>query len=273
MEKGNGPIYIDQRDIPRQHAAFKVKSWHQRRKFIRNLEIDPHDNRIEIVIGSHFCMGGIRVNKEMATTLPGLFAAGEVMGGVHGGLRLAGYSFTQMIVFGLLAGQHAALYARDHPSFSELPYRDIHKERERVFQFLATKKDALSLAEIKNTLQKIMADQVFVLRDRKGLEAAISSIQGIRGDIQRVSAPNFRRFNLVWMRSIEFGIMAEMAEVIARSALARQESRGFHFRKDFPEQDDDNWLKHTVARRRGDRPDITSEPVALRHLRPEAIHE
>ena len=72
----------------------------KRRRLISKLGIDPLENKIEITIGSHFGMGGIRVNEKTETTIPGLFAAGEVMGGLHGGFRMAGYSFTQMIVFG-----------------------------------------------------------------------------------------------------------------------------------------------------------------------------
>ncbi|MFH1490600.1 MAG: FAD-binding protein, partial [Pseudomonadota bacterium] len=269
MERGNGPIYVDRRDVPRKHSALKVRSWTLRRKLISKLDIDPHDHKIEIIIGSHFGMGGIRVNEKTETTVPGLFAAGEVMGGVHGGLRLAGCSFTQMIVFGFLVGRHAARHALAQKAFMEIPKGEAAEEKGRVFGFLEAKGDALSLAEIKENLQKVMTEHVFVLRDRVGLEKAISSLGGIIEDVPRITAPDFRRFNLEWARGIEFGLMAEIARVIARSALVREESRGFQFRKDFPARNDAEWLKHTIVRKEKGEPLFHTEPVRLTHLKPE----
>ena len=269
MEKGNGPIFVDRRDIPKKESAIKVRSWTLRRKLIDKLDIDPHDHRIEIIIGSHFGMGGIKVNEKTETSLPGLFAAGEVMGGVHGGLRLAGCSFTQMIVFGLLAGRHASLHALSQRAFNDLSKDDVDNEKERVFGFLEKKRDALSLAEIKGELQGIMADHVFVLRDRDGLEKAVADLGNLRQQIPRIAVPGFRRFNLEWARSIEFELMAQIAEVVAQSALVREESRGFHFRRDFPEQNNADWLKHVIVKQQNRQALFTTKPVSLEHLRPE----
>lgn len=263
VEKGNGPIYVDRRNVPQKHGALKVKSWDRRRRFISNLGIDPQENKIEIVIGSHFGMGGIKVDEKTETTIPGLFAAGEVMGGVHGGLRLAGYSFTQMIVFGFEAGKQAARCALEQPDIGSLSAsdRDIDEEKVRIFGFLEEKNDPMSVGELKGKLQQIMEDHVFVFRDRVGLEKGRAAIQAAKDQVSRLSAPGFKRFNLEWARTIEFALMVEMAAVIVESALAREESRGFHFRRDFPLQDDETWLKHTVAKRRGNQLTVASSPV------------
>lgn len=270
IEKGNGPIYVDRRDAPRKHSALKVRSFALRRKWISKLDIDPHDHRIEIIIGSHFGMGGIKVNEKLETSIPGLFAAGEVMGGVHGGLRLAGYSFTQMIVFGFLVGRYAAQHAHSQRAFNDLPKDEVDNEKQRVFGFLETERDALPLSEIKSTLQGVMADHVFMVRDRQGLERAITELGNIRQAIHRISVPEFRRFNLEWARSIEFDLMTQIAEVITRSALAREESRGFHFRRDFPAQNNAEWLKHLVAKQHTYQTAFTTKPVFLQYLQPEA---
>lgn len=270
IEKGNGPLYVDRRGMPRTHSALKVKSWERRRRFISNLGIDPYDNKIRILIGSHFCMGGIRVNDRLETTVPGLFAAGEVMGGVHGGLRLPGYSFTQMIVFGFEAGDYAAQYALGLGGFPKLPDSEIDQERERLYAYLHPKDGGTTLGSLKRELQQTMEDHVFLFRDRSGLEKARSAIRELKDRASRLAPPGFKRFNLDWVRSIEFPLMLQMAELITESALVREESRGFHFRRDFPQRNDQAWLKHTVVRRgRDERPVTETVPVELPHLRPE----
>jgi len=270
MERGNGPIYVDRRGIPRTHSALKVKSWERRRKFIRNLGIDPFENKVSILIGSHFCMGGIRVNDRLETSIPGLFAAGEVMGGVHGGLRLPGYSFTQMIVFGFEAGKHAAQYALGLERSQKLPDWAIEEEKKRLYDYLHQKDGRLTLGALKGELQQIMENHVFVFRERTGLEKAKSEICELRERASRLAVSGFKRFNLEWARAIEFSLMLEMAEIITESALMREESRGFHFRRDFPKRNDKDWLKHTVIRRDSDgRPVTGTIPVELLRLRPE----
>ncbi len=269
IEKGNGPITVDRRDVPRRAPALKVKSWARRRKFISNLGLDPHENKIEIVIGSHFGMGGIKVTENTETTIPGLFAAGEVMGGIHGALRLSGYSFTQMIVFGFQAGKQAARYALEKETMGDFPSEEVERERERVYGFLEEKENPLSLGELKDQLQSVMQDHVFVFREKVGLEKAKQAIMDIKSGMARLSSPGFKRFNLQWARALEFSLMVEMAEVITESALAREESRGFHHRRDFPDQDNDNWLKHIIARRQDGRPILTSLPVDCSRMKPE----
>lgn len=270
IEKGNGPIIVDRRDVPRKAPSLKVKSWDRRRKFISNLGLDPHENEIEIVIGSHFGMGGIKVNEKTETTIPGLFAAGEVMGGVHGALRLAGYSFTQMIVFGFQAGKQAARYALGKETIRNFPREAIERERKKIYEFFEEKENPIGLGQLKSQLQGIMEDHVFVFREKAGLEKARHAITDIKRRIPDLSVPGFKRFNLLWARTIEFTLMLEVAKVIIESALTREESRGFHFRHDFPRQDNENWLKHTLVRRKEGRPLVTSYPVDCSRMKPEA---
>ena len=270
IEKGDSPIYIDQRNMSAGEWALPIKSWERRRRFIKSLGIDPHGNRIELTLGSHFCMGGVRVNAKSETTIPGLYAAGEVMGGVHGGLRLPGYSFAQMIVFGFEAGKQAAIFAEEHLRTGGFTTSDVAIEENRVFGFLETKEDSVSLMGLKKYLQKVMNDHVFVFRDRSGLEMAIDEIRAIKEKALRVSVPGFKRFNLEWVRAIEFSSMVECAEIIAESALFRKESRGCHYRRDFPPKDKEQEPEHTVARFKGGRPKLNSAPVILDRMKPEA---
>lgn len=269
IETGNGPIYIDKRGSERFVPAVKIKSWGRRRTLIQKLNIDPHDNKIEIIIGSHFGMGGVRVNEKTETTLPGLYAAGEIMGGVHGGLRMPGYSFSQMIVFGLEAGKQAAMYAAGLEEEPKAEPGQVEIEKQNVFKFIQTKENPVALVELKKELTRIMDDDVFVFRDKKGLEHACRAIREIKQKVPRLAIPGFKRFNLDWMRAIEFSLMVAVAESIAQSALAREESRGFHCRRDFPDEDNQNWLKHTIARQDAGELKIETLPVELDRLTPE----
>jgi succinate dehydrogenase/fumarate reductase flavoprotein subunit len=269
LEKGNGPIYVDRRDIIPPKSAHKIQVWDRRRKYIKTLDVDPMNHIIEITLGSHFCMGGIYVNEKTETTIPGLFAAGEVMGGVHGGLRLPGYSFTQMIVFGFEAGKQAARYAERDRDEKESSPIEMAREQKKVFHFLEPKHDPASLASLKTRLQRVMEENVFIFRDKRGLEKAIDEIGDIRENITRITVPGFKRFNLEWIRAIEFSSMIEGAEIIARSALFREESRGFHYRRDFENIDNERWLKHTVARFEGGGIKLDSAAVVVDRMKPE----
>ncbi|HJX12960.1 MAG TPA: FAD-binding protein [Dehalococcoidales bacterium] len=270
IEKGNGPFFIDQRNVELRNLRSGIPSWDAKRKLIKRHGIDPRENKIELVIGSHFCMGGIRVNEKTETTLPGLYAAGEVMGGVHGAMRLPGVSLTHMIVFGFEAGKQVVSYARGRQRPARPPADGMEREKRRLYGFLAPKKDPLSAGRLKKRLQQIMQDKVFIFRDGPSLKKAIEEIREIKKELPRVSVPNFKRFNLEWGQAIELSEMLTAAEIIAESALFREESRGAHYRRDFPGRDDARWLKHTSAKLEGGRLRMATAPVVLDRLKPEA---
>jgi succinate dehydrogenase/fumarate reductase flavoprotein subunit len=271
LEKGNGPIYIDQRDLGEPDHPLPIQSWEQRRRAFNSLGINPRQNRIEILLGSHFGMGGIRVNPKTETTLPGLYAAGEVMGGVHGAMRMGGYSLTQMIVFGLEAGGQSAQYALRGGKSGALPLASIEDEKEKLFRFLETGGKRVSVLELKRHLQGVMEDGVSIFRDGIGLKKALGEIRAIKDRASSIGVPSPKRFNLEWMRAIEFSLMVIAAEIITASALAREESRGSHYRRDFPKEDDERWLRHTVAKLEADGVRIDSAPVVIDRLKPAGV--
>ena len=271
LQKGNGPIYVDRRGVTSPDQTLPIKSMKLRRKFIKSLGIDPRENRVEIALGSHFCMGGIKVNERTETTIPGLYAAGEVMGGVHGALRLAGYSFAQMIVFGFQAGKEAAKFAEEgRGALAGSASADVVLEEERALRFLQTRKDVISAGALKKRLQQVMNDYLFVVRDKGGIEKAIDEIRAIKEAVSRVSVPPFKRFNLEWVRAIEFSLMIECAEIIAESALFRKESRGCHYRADFPQWDTEQPPQHTRARLQDGRLTLDRVPVVIDRMKPAA---
>ncbi len=272
MEKGRGPVSIDQRSSTAIDAKLLIKGWEQRRRLIKSLGIDPREHKIDLVLGSHFSMGGVKVNAKTETTLPGLFAPGEIMGAVHGACRLSGYSFSQMIVFGFEAGKHAAEYARRAERPDPLPREQLEVEQEHIRRFMEPKEDPLPVSVLKDRLKQVMERHVFVVRNRDGLLHALRDIQSIEQDIARIQVPRFKRFNLEWVRAIEFPFTVEAARIAAHSALAREESRGFHFRSDFSNEDNVHWLRHTTAQLDGGKLVIGSSPAGLDRMRPEAYH-
>jgi succinate dehydrogenase/fumarate reductase flavoprotein subunit len=122
---------------------------------------------------------------------------------------------------------------------------------------------------LKDRLKQVMERHVFVVRRKEGLIEAIREIDAIERDIPRLQTPGFLRFNLEWMRAIELPFIVEAARIAASSALEREESRGCHYRSDFPQEDNSRWLRHTVARLDEGKLTVGSLPVALNRLRPE----
>ena len=272
IEKGNGPIFIDQQSSTAIDPKLLVKGWEWRRRMIKSLGIDPRDSKIDLILGSHFSMGGVKVNMKTETTLPGLFATGEIMGAVHGACRLSGFSFSQMIVFGFEAGKRAAEYTRRARHAGLLPSDQMERAEEQLHRFMEPKEEPLSVTALKNRLKEVMGRFVFVVRNKEGLMEALREIDAIEEDIARLQVPRFTRFNLEWTRAIEFPFLVEAARIVAHSALYREESRGFHHRSDFPGEDDARWLRHTTARLEGGQLRIGSAPVVLNRMTPEISH-
>lgn len=193
--------------------------------------------RIPVAPTAHFCCGGIEVNEKMETARSGLFAAGEVTGGLHGANRLGDNALSEAIVTGKQAGLSAADYVSRH----NIPRRDASScgviGGEDPSRFAPT----CSPAEAKKRLRKLMWEKVGVLRDKAGLTAALAEIREMKllplgGTAEGLAAV------------LEVNNMLATAEALARSALFREESRGCHYRSDFPEKNDALWLKHTRIR-------------------------
>lgn len=151
----------------------------------------------------------------------------------------------------------------------EISFAEVEAERERLLHFLKPNQASLTVSELKQRLQTLMEKHVFVMRDRAGLTEALRQITAFREDLPRISVPDFKRFNLEWANAVELPLTVEVAEIVVRSALAREESRGFHCRRDFPEHSDPRKeLNHTLARLEGNRLKISSIPVAVDRMRP-----
>jgi succinate dehydrogenase / fumarate reductase, flavoprotein subunit len=207
--------------------------------------VDITKDPMEVYPTTHYIMGGIRVAAETAaTSVPGLYAAGECAAGLHGANRLGGNSLSDLLVFGRRAGAAAATFAQ---TANRVPLSGAvleRAERQMLAPFEATGESPFELQE---QLQNLMMTNVGVYRTEETLTETIAEIRSLKERARRVRATGSRRYNPSWHTAIDVGYMTEIAELIARSALMRKESRGAHSRVDYPEASDEFQKVNIVA--------------------------
>ncbi|WP_225849976.1 succinate dehydrogenase flavoprotein subunit [Streptomyces sp. HPF1205] len=258
--RGCGPdgdhVYLDLTHLPPEQLDAKLPDITE---FARTyLGIEPYTDPIPIQPTAHYAMGGIPTNvqgevlADNTTVVPGLYAAGEVACvSVHGANRLGTNSLLDINVFGRRAGIAAAEYAHAH-DFVELP-EDPAAFVEELVERLRTSDGTERVADIRRELQETMDANVMVFRTEQTIKTAVEKIGELRDRYQRVSVQDKgRRFNTDLLEAVELGNLLDLAEVMAVSALARKESRGGHYREDYPNRDDINFMRHTMAYRETD---------------------
>ena len=209
---------------------------------IKNL--DYRTARFLVRAEAHFFCGGIRTDAVGATSLPGLYAIGEVAGGVHGANRLANNAFTECYVFGKRSGEHAATYTQTHANGVSLPESLVQEQVRHLQDRTQPAAGAWDQKEVRRTLRHCLWDQVGVIRTGAVLESALDTIQTLAGDAQACRGD--RPAEMV--KCLELDNLMLTAEAITRSALYREESRGTHYREDFPDRDDDTWHCNVMVR-------------------------
>ena len=202
--------------------------------------IDLTRRPVEVAPIAHYHMGGVKVDARMRSTLPGLYAAGEAVGGAAGANRLSGNAISEALVYGEVAGREAARYARDHAGGRDAraadAVRDATAPAPRSVAGGNDGADGTSAAALMGELRRLMWSQVGPFRDRAGLSAALDRIRTIRtGALPRISVPRETAFAIELADWHELRSALLVAEAVAVAALAREESRGAHQRDDFPE--------------------------------------
>lgn len=228
INSGNGVengIYIDCSAVPASVFEKKHKAIF---KYLQAVKIDPQKDMFLISPSTHFFMGGIKIDGACGTGVEGLFAAGEVVGGLHGANRISGNALTETVVFGKIAGQMAARHASKMRAI-KLPAKRIDP---------MTGRRAEDLREVKSALRRTMWQNVSVQRSQESLERALHEIKEYRKQLTGVAANSLRQL-AEWKG---LNSMLNVSEAVTRSALLRNESRGSHFRLDFPASDDSRWL-------------------------------
>ena len=221
--------------------------------------------------GMHYQMGGVKTDVDGQTQLPGLYAAGEAACvSVHGGNRLGANSLLDTLVFGRRSGEHAARLAREKPR-GDADDGAADAQRARVQSLLDNPKNGGDMfGQIRLDMGRAMNDHLAVYRNRSGMEAALDSIRQLRERYRSVYVQDKgKTWNTNLVFTLELGFMLDSAEAIALSAIEREESRGAHTREDFPERDDENWLKHILVRQTEDGPALEYQPVVFTQWEPQ----
>jgi succinate dehydrogenase / fumarate reductase flavoprotein subunit len=255
----HGGVFLDISYLPAEHVRRKLPSMYDQFKELADVDITA--GPMEVGPTTHYVMGGIRVDAETgATSLPGLFAAGEVSGGMHGANRLGGNSLSDLLVFGQRAGAGAAAHAA---SIADDPYVDPAQVRAAEQQLAAPleRTEGEDPYRLREELQATMQALVGIFRTKDDLVAAIAKVQDIRARAANLRAVGGRTYNPGWNLVFEVRNLIEISEAIARSALAREESRGAHSRLDYPATEK-KWAKKNVVARAGRKGIVvTTEPI------------
>ncbi len=255
--RGCGPegdhVYLDLTHLPPEQLDAKLPDITE---FARTyLGIEPYTDPVPIQPTAHYAMGGIPTNvqgevlSDNTEVVPGLYAAGEVACvSVHGANRLGTNSLLDINVFGRRSGVSAAEYAATH-DFVELPENPAALVVELV-ESLRGANGAERVADIRRALQESMDTNAMVFRTEQTLKQAVEDIGELKRRYKNISVQDKgRRFNTDLLEAVELGNLLDLAEVLAVSALARKESRGGHYREDYPKRDDVNFMRHTMAYR------------------------
>ena len=233
--------------------------------------VDMIREPVPIRPGMHYIMGGIKTDIDGLTSIPGVYAAGECANvSVHGGNRLGANSLLDTIVFGERSGNHAAEACREMSFVDFNEDEVIAKEERRISEMLERPDNGDRWGAIRQTMGESMVRNVAVFRDEQSISEAIRDFSDLRERYATVPVQNkTRTFNTDLIFALELGYMLDVADTIAFSALERRESRGANARTDFPERDDENWLKHIVARKGEVGPELSYLPVTITKWEPE----
>jgi fumarate reductase (CoM/CoB) subunit A len=266
----HGGVFLDATNVPEE----TLKSFLYEREMCAERGFDYHEKRLEIAPSAHFFMGGVSIDIDAQSTVPGLFAAGEVSGGVQGGNRLSGNSLSEILVFGSRAGVSAARYAAH--TDRQAPEKDMVAEEAARIQELLQKGDSkLTPAQAKERLRAVMQANVYVSRTVKGLETAQKTLREIEQDLLpriTISGSGFHQ-NYSLLAYLDMEKMLKVARTIVAAAKTRTESRGAHYMEDFPELDTTSPPYCTVIKKDVNTSDfnVGKRPVEITELHPDKI--
>ena len=232
--------------------------------------IDPKKQLVPVQPAMHRPIGGIQVDVQGSTAVSGLYAAGEcACAGVHGANRLGGNSLLEFAVFGRRAGEAAAAYAKT--ASLDKGSQSLVLDEEKRLQEMGTRTGGEdSIGSVRSELAATMHQKVGLYRDGRGLGEALDKVNELKARYGRVAVSSTEgAYNPSLSSLVELGNMLDVAQVIAASALAREESRGAHYRTDFPERDDTNWLQHTIASHGPENPRLNHKPVVITQWQPQ----
>ena len=234
----NGGVYLDISHLDDDYIDEKLETMVLQ---FENVGVDIKHEPIEVAPTAHHFMGGLKINEDASTSLKNLYGAGEVCGGVHGANRLGGNALADTQVFGKIAGENASEACRN----AELKTNDemVEEEASRIEGLI--KKGSIKPMEFKNNIKKLMWEKVAIVRDEKTLNEALKELQEMQDDLKDLDVGSKSQYNTDLVTALEVINMVEICILSVKSAILRRESRGAHFRSDFPETKDE-WKKSIV---------------------------
>jgi len=231
------PDYIKKK-LPSMYHQFKELA-----------HVDITKDAMEIGPTTHYVMGGVKVDAEtQESTVPGLYAAGEVGGGMHGANRLGGNSLSDLLVFGRRAGQHAAAKRGAAPKIPDAEIEAAMRDALGAFE-----REGENPYAVQSALQKVMQRHASIIRDKGGLETALAELEKLKARARKVGVTGSREYNPGWHTSIDLRSLLVVSEASARAALERTESRGAHTRSDYPDSDPKQEREQIAIKKEGDR--------------------
>jgi succinate dehydrogenase / fumarate reductase flavoprotein subunit len=265
----HGGVYLDIAWIKEriskaeEHIKRKLPSMYHQFKQLADLDITKEP--MEVGPTTHYMMGGVRVDGDsQMSTVPGLFAAGEVAAGLHGANRLGGNSLSDLLVFGRRAGSHAAEFARANGP-AGIDEKQLQESAGGALAPFDRGSSGENPYQIQYDLQNVMQDLVGIVRIESEMQQALDEIGKLRARADHVGVAGNREYNNGWHTAIDLGNMLIVSEAITRAALLRKESRGAQFREDFPAKDAE-WGKYNIIISRDAQSEMLVEKRALTPL-------
>ncbi len=232
--------------------------------------LDPVLQPIPIHPVAHYAMGGIEADINGATSMPGVWSAGEAAcHSLHGANRLGSNSTTECIVFGAITGEEIVKHMRCNPPLPDAPMEQVKRDRKRIFEDLLRKKGKENLYDIKKALREAMDQHAGVYRTGQEMGAGLKKIRELKARFKDISITDKGAvYNTNLINAMEVENLLDLAEILVSSALMREESRGGHARYDFPNRDDEKWLKHTLVTHSEEGPKFSYKPVVVNRWKP-----
>jgi fumarate reductase flavoprotein subunit len=260
----NGGVYIARGQLGADNVRREFKGMVER---CADSGFDLAGGKVEVIPTAHYMMGGVQFNADCTTEMPRLYAAGEDTGGVHGANRLGGNGVANSTVFGGLAGDSMAAKLNAGEKLADPDKAAIEASHERAFAPLGRRRG--DLEGVRRRLYQVMWDDVGILRTADGLARARHELNNLATSIlsMGVAEPE-KRYNLTWMDRLNLENLILVSRSICAAAQERNDSRGAHYREDFPDTSDLASSRYTVVRAKGESFDVTAEPVSFTRVRP-----
>jgi succinate dehydrogenase / fumarate reductase flavoprotein subunit/fumarate reductase flavoprotein subunit len=261
----NGGVWLDATHLGKERVEELFPGMCER---TRNVGMPLSETRVEVSPTAHYHMGGAMIGSDCHSNLEGLFVAGEDAGGAHGANRLGGNGVVDSTVLGKVSGEAVAEFieGRSPPEIDEDQVRDVIS---RVTAPL-NRDNGIDIYELRDDLEETMWECVGVVRNEEKLDEGINRIKDIQARLDEVAVSGSRRYNLEWNEFIDVENLATAAEMVTRSALYREESRGSHYREESPDRNvSEGWLKNVCVQKDNETMDVWHEDIEFTRLHPD----